>query len=59
MAKRKYCKSGEEPVRYECTKQKCKWQGYHEEKGRTPFTNGGWEDICPKCSNPEFYGLLS
>lgn len=28
----KYVKQGETPVKYECTKRKCKWQGTYDEK---------------------------
>jgi hypothetical protein len=59
MSKRKYTKWGEEPVRYECTKRKCKWQGKDEEKARKPKDEYMTEHVCPKCGNNEFYGLLS
>tara|TARA_R100000306_G_C4377773_1_gene142759 strand:+ start:633 stop:821 length:189 start_codon:yes stop_codon:yes gene_type:complete len=57
MTKRKYVRSGEEPVAFECTKQKCKWQGKEEQKGKKK--DGDWTVfVCPKCGNPDFYGLL-
>lgn len=58
MAKRKYCRMGEKAVAYECTKQKCKWQGTDEEKGRKRINEYRTEHVCPKCGNAEFYGLL-
>ena len=59
MAKRKYARMGEKIVRYECTKQKCKWQGTDEEKVTLRNQKSGWnEHCCPKCGNNEFYGLL-
>jgi len=58
MAKRKYVISGETPVAYECTKRKCKWQGTDEEKSSRLVSSIEREYVCPKCGNPEFYGLL-
>ena len=50
---------GEKIVRYECTKQKCKWQGTDKEKVTLRNQKSGWnEHCCPKCGNNEFYGLL-
>lgn len=49
---------GEKAVAYECTKQKCKWQGTDEEKGRKRINEYQTEHVCPKCGNAEFYGLL-
>lgn len=52
----KYVKVGEDPVAYECTKRKCKWQGTDAQKGRKSV--GSWtEHVCPECGNNEFYGL--
>ena len=61
MAKRKYTRSGETAVRYECTKRACKWQGKEEEKEKAPSkVDKGWYDhVCPNCGNNEFYGLLN
>ncbi len=56
--KRKYTKFGEKPVRYECTKRKCKWQGTIEEKKDFKRDSIVTELVCPKCGNNEFYGLL-
>jgi hypothetical protein len=53
----KYVKQGEIPVRYECTKRKCKWQGTYEEKAEKKIEEGYYEKICPNCGNSEFYGL--
>ena len=50
---------GEKIVRYECTKQKCKWQGTDKEKVTLRNQKSGWDEhCCPKCGNNEFYGLL-
>jgi hypothetical protein len=57
MAKRKYVKMGETPVRFKCTKTLCGWEGTHEEKEGKD--DDGWTTlICPECGNEEFYGLL-
>lgn len=57
MAKRKYTRSGETPSSYQCTKKQCKWQGKGEEKSKKE--KDGWVvDICPKCGNDEFFGLI-
>jgi hypothetical protein len=56
--KRKYTRFGETPVRYECTNKKCKWQGTDDEKARVQKSQSIQEHVCPKCNNPEFYGLL-
>jgi hypothetical protein len=59
MAKeRKYCKMGDTPVRYECTKKKCKWQGTANEKGSKRVSSIESQLVCPNCGNEEFYGLL-
>jgi len=58
MAKRKFTRNGERPKAYQCTKQKCKWQGTDEERGMRSLGNDFSELICPKCGNNEFYGLL-
>ena len=59
MAKeRKYTKMGESPVRYECTKKKCKWQGTMEEKDDKQVSSIESVKVCPNCGNDEFYGLL-
>ena len=58
MAKRKYTVFGEKPVRYECTKQKCKWQGFDKEKGLKKINDYQTAHVCPKCGNDEFYGLI-
>jgi len=58
MAKRKYTSHGEAAKRYECTNKKCKWQGKQEEWAERLIEPGHSENVCPKCSNNEFYGLL-
>lgn len=57
-AKRKYARMGEKSERNECTNKKCKWQGKDEEKAKKRIDEYMTEDICPKCGNNEFYGLL-
>jgi len=49
---------GEKSERNECTNKKCKWQGKDEEKAKKRIDEYMTEDICPKCGNNEFYGLL-
>ena len=56
--KRKYARFGEKAVRYECTKQKCKWQGTDKEKDTIPVSSIESYLGCPKCGNEVFYGLL-
>lgn len=56
--KRKYTRMSERPVRYECTKRKCKWQGTDQEKDNIQVSSIEWHLSCPKCGNEEFYGLL-
>jgi hypothetical protein len=56
--KRKYTRIGEEPVRNECTNKKCKWQGTNKEKSVKRIDESMTEDVCPKCGNNVFYGLL-
>ena len=56
--KRKYARMREEVQGYECSKEKCKWQGQDDEKGTAYLGDGMTELICPKCGNNEFYGLL-
>ncbi len=58
MAKIKYTKMGETPSSYECTKRQCKWQGKGEEKSKKREEGGWMVDICPKCGNEEFFGLI-
>ena len=58
MAKRKFTKHGEKAKAYQCIKQKCKWEGTDEQKGRKRINMYQEEMICPKCGNNEFYGLL-
>ena len=58
MAKRKYTRMGENAVAYECTKQKCKWQGIDEDKVRKRINEYQEEHVCPNCGNSEFFGLL-
>lgn len=58
MAKRKYTRSGDKAEAYECTKKSCKWQGTQSEKSQRQLESGWLEDVCPKCGNNEFYGLL-
>ncbi|WP_329805436.1 hypothetical protein [Flavobacterium facile] len=54
----KYTASGETPIRYECTKRKCKWQGTDVEKYVSEIEGTSMQElVCPKCSNNEFYGL--
>lgn len=55
---KKYCKMGDKPVRYECTKRKCKWQGTLEEQVSVPVSSIENHLTCPNCGNEEFYGLL-
>jgi predicted RNA-binding Zn-ribbon protein involved in translation (DUF1610 family) len=56
--KRKYTKSGENPIAYKCTKQKCGWEGIMEEKELIDINAIMSEYVCPKCGNNEFRGLL-
>lgn len=56
---RKYTKMGENPVRYECTKKKCKWQGKMEDKYDKRVSSYETVKVCPNCGNDEFYGLLN
>lgn len=56
---RKYCKMGDKPVRYECTKRKCKWQGTMDEKDEKIVSSIESVKVCPDCGNEEFYGLLN
>lgn len=58
MANRKYTKFGETPVAFECSKPKCKWQGVEKSKTQIKNRSGWLESVCPKCGNPEFYGLI-
>lgn len=58
MAKRKYCRFGDTPSKYECTNRKCKWQGTDKEKENKEIESSYWELICPKCGKNEFYGLI-
>lgn len=57
--KRKFTKWGEKPVAYQCTKQKCKWEGTMEQKVLKKDEDGwGSHYSCPNCGNIEFRGLL-
>lgn len=60
MAKRKYARSGDTAVAYECTKRICKWQGLPDERKwrRTEGIINSKELVCPKCGNNTFYGLI-
>jgi hypothetical protein len=58
-AKRKYTRIGETSVRLQCSNKKCKWQGKAEETSSNKIDLCMREDICPKCGNNEFYGLLT
>jgi len=60
MPKRKFCKSGEKPSKYRCSKQKCKWEGTLEEQKQVKRKddNSITDYICPKCGNDDFYGLI-
>lgn len=58
MAKRKYTRSGETPQGYQCTNNKCKWQGSDKEKVDIKRPDGWTESGCPECGNTEFFGLL-
>lgn len=55
--KRKYARYGEKGEGYECTNSKCKWQGLDKDKIEIPH-EVGYELVCPKCHNNEFYQLL-
>lgn len=59
MAKRKYTRSGEQPLAYKCTNKKCGWEGTFEQKKIKHNPTTGWDDyVCPNCLKNEFYGLL-
>ena len=58
MAKRKYARMGEKVEGYQCTNNKCKWQGLSTDKIDMPINSYSSESVCPKCGNNEFYGLL-
>ena len=58
MAKRKYTRINEKPVRFECTNKKCKWKGTEGQKSTKRVDESMTEDVCPNCGNNEFYGLL-
>ncbi len=53
----KYTPYGETPIKYECCKKSCKWQGTLEEQATRKTSDNSKEHICPKCGNNEFYGL--
>jgi hypothetical protein len=54
----KYTTFGETPVKYQCTKQKCKWQGTLQEQEISKNNDSiGSSYVCPNCGNAEFYGL--
>ena len=57
-AKRKYARMGENSEINECTNRKCKWQGKDEEKASKRISQYMTEDICPKCGNNSFFGLI-
>lgn len=54
----KYTTYGETPVKFECSKKKCKWQGTIEEQATRKTSNISKEYVCPNCGNNEFYGLI-
>ena len=57
--KRKFTKWGEKPKAYQCTKQKCKWEGTLEQQELKKNKDGwGSHYCCPNCRNIEFRGLL-
>lgn len=58
MRKRKYTRGNEKPIRFECTKRTCKWQGKQSEQAQVKDADGWTDNVCPKCGNDEFYGLL-
>lgn len=44
----------------ECSKRKCKWQGWESELVRIPSRDlgeGAWDHTCPKCGNDSYYPL--
>ena len=49
---------GENPVKNECTNKKCKWVGKDSELVTKKINDCISENVCPKCGNNEFYGLL-
>jgi len=53
----KYTAFKETPLKFQCTKQKCKWEGTYEEKRDLRLDSSSWKKICPNCGNDEFYGL--
>lgn len=58
MSNRKYVNTNETPQAYECTKEKCSWQGEHQEKHKRYSSDGWATSVCPNCGNDEFYGLV-
>jgi len=58
MSKRKFTRIGETPAKYQCTKRKCKWEGFDKEKTLKPINGNQKVHCCPKCGNDEFYGIL-
>lgn len=48
---------GETPIKYQCTKSKCKWIGTDEQKAHKIVSSIEHELCCPECLNVEFYGL--
>ncbi len=55
---RKYTTFGETSEKYQCTKQKCKWEGTIEQKEIVKKKESiGSVYVCPNCGNEEFYGL--
>jgi len=44
--------------KYKCTNKKCGWEGKQEDKSYVVLQDGYTEDVCPKCTNNEFYGLI-
>ena len=53
----KYTTFNETPIKFQCTKQKCKWEGIYQEKQDRKIDSVSWVKVCPNCGNDEFYGL--
>lgn len=54
----KKANDNKEIIAFECTE--CEWQGTQDQKEKeyTDVEYGITEDVCPECSNPEFYAIV-
>lgn len=55
---RKYARLGQTAVASQCGNSKCNWQGLDESKAKKKVDSITTIDICPKCGNEWFHGLL-